>query len=76
MSTIPSSTSVASRFLSRSGQETYRGWVAGKGLTGEGVDLVVEVGGGVPQDLAEEAMTLAQQKLPIKTKILVREDVR
>jgi large subunit ribosomal protein L16 len=33
-----------------------------------------EVGGGVPQELAEEAMRLAQQKLPIKTKFVTRPD--
>lgn len=36
--------------------------------------ILFEVGGGVPKDLAEEAMTLAQQKLPIKTKLVTRPD--
>ena len=36
--------------------------------------IMFEVGGGVPQDLAKEAMRLAQQKLPIKTKFLVKPD--
>jgi large subunit ribosomal protein L16 len=36
--------------------------------------IMFEVGGGIPLDLASEAMRLAQQKLPIKTKIVVRPD--
>jgi large subunit ribosomal protein L16 len=36
--------------------------------------ILFEVGGGVPKDLAEEAMALAQQKLPIKTKLVTRPD--
>jgi large subunit ribosomal protein L16 len=36
--------------------------------------ILFEVGGGVPEDLAEEAMRLAQQKLPIKTKFVTRPD--
>jgi large subunit ribosomal protein L16 len=36
--------------------------------------ILFEVGGGVPQALAEEAMALAQQKLPIKTKLVTRPD--
>jgi len=36
--------------------------------------IMFEVGGGIPQDLASEAMRLAQQKLPIKTKLVVRPD--
>ena len=36
--------------------------------------IMFEVGGGVPLDLAKEAMRLAQRKLPIKTKFIVRPD--
>ncbi len=36
--------------------------------------ILFEVGGGVPVELAKEAMRLAQQKLPIKTKFVVRPD--
>ena len=36
--------------------------------------ILFEVGGGVPEELAREAMRLAQQKLPIKTKVVVRPD--
>jgi large subunit ribosomal protein L16 len=36
--------------------------------------IMFEVGGGIPVDLAREAMRLAQQKLPIKTKFVVRPD--
>jgi large subunit ribosomal protein L16 len=36
--------------------------------------IMFEVGGGVPLELAHEAMRLAQQKLPIKTKFIVRPD--
>ncbi len=36
--------------------------------------IMFEVGGGIPHDLAREAMRLAQQKLPIKTKLVVRPD--
>jgi large subunit ribosomal protein L16 len=36
--------------------------------------ILFEVGGGVPLDIASEAMRLAQQKLPIKTKQVVRPD--
>ena len=36
--------------------------------------ILFEIGGGVPRDLAEEAMALAMAKLPIKTKFLVRHD--
>ncbi|NND71316.1 MAG: 50S ribosomal protein L16 [Rhodothermales bacterium] len=38
--------------------------------------VMFEVGGGIPQDLAVESMRLAQQKLPIKTKVVVRPDYR
>jgi len=38
--------------------------------------IMFEVGGGVPLELAKEAMRLAQQKLPIKTKFMVRADYR
>lgn len=36
--------------------------------------ILFEVGGGVPQSLAQEAMALAMAKLPIKTKFIVRPD--
>ena len=36
--------------------------------------ILFEIGGGVPIDLAREALRLAQQKLPIKTKMVVRPD--
>jgi len=36
--------------------------------------IMFEVGGGIPYDLAKEALRLAQHKLPIKTKIVVRPD--
>jgi large subunit ribosomal protein L16 len=36
--------------------------------------IMFEVGGGVSLELAREAMRLAQQKLPIKTKFVVRPD--
>jgi len=36
--------------------------------------ILFEVGGGVPLELAKESMRLAQQKLPIKTKFVVRPD--
>ena len=36
--------------------------------------ILFEIGGGVPLELAKESMRLAQQKLPIKTKFVVRPD--
>lgn len=36
--------------------------------------ILFEVGGGIDKELAFEAMKLAQQKLPIKTKLMVRPD--
>ena len=36
--------------------------------------IMFEVGGGVPLELAKEAMRLAQQKLPIKTRFVVKPD--
>ena len=36
--------------------------------------VLFEIGGNVPPDLAKEALRLAQQKLPIKTKFVVRPD--
>jgi large subunit ribosomal protein L16 len=36
--------------------------------------VLFEVGGGVPIELARESMALAQAKLPIKTKFVVRPD--
>lgn len=37
--------------------------------------IMFEVGGGVSEELARESMRLAQQKLPIKTKFVVRPDL-
>jgi len=36
--------------------------------------ILFEVGGGVPEDLAVEAMRLARHKLPIRTKVVARPD--
>ncbi len=36
--------------------------------------IMFEVGGGLPEDVAKEALRLAQYKLPIKTKIVGRHD--
>ncbi len=36
--------------------------------------VMFEVGGGISEELAKESMRLAQQKLPIKTKFVVRPD--
>ncbi len=36
--------------------------------------ILFEVGGGIPYDLAAEAMRLAKHKLPIKTKVVKRPD--
>ena len=36
--------------------------------------ILFEIGGGVSEELARESMRLAQQKLPIKTKFVVRPD--
>lgn len=36
--------------------------------------VLFEIGGGVPMELAREALSLAQYKLPIKTKFVVRPD--
>ena len=36
--------------------------------------ILFEIGGGVTEDLAREALRLAQYKLPIKTKIITRRD--
>ena len=36
--------------------------------------VLFEIGGGVSQELAQEAMRLAQRKLPIKTKFVMRPD--
>lgn len=38
--------------------------------------ILFEVGGGVDATLAQEAMALAQQKLPIKTKLVTRPDFK
>jgi len=36
--------------------------------------VMFEVGGGLPYDIAKEALRLAQYKLPIRTKIVARHD--
>jgi large subunit ribosomal protein L16 len=36
--------------------------------------IMFEVGGGLPDEVAKEALRLAQYKLPIKTKIVARHD--
>jgi large subunit ribosomal protein L16 len=36
--------------------------------------VLFEVGGGIDLELAKEAMRLAQQKLPVKTKVVIRPD--
>ncbi len=36
--------------------------------------ILFEIGGGVDEELAREALRLAQQKLPIKTKMVTRPD--
>src|SRR5690606_34409736 len=38
--------------------------------------LLCEIGGAVDEELAREAMRLAQQKLPIKTKFVARPDLQ
>ena len=38
--------------------------------------IMFEIGGDVPLDLAREAMRLAQRKLPIKTKVVIRPDYK
>lgn len=38
--------------------------------------ILFEVGGGVPEELAHEAMRLAAQKLPVKVKMVTRPDYR
>lgn len=37
--------------------------------------IMFEVGGGLPEDIAKEALRLAQYKLPIRTKIVGRPDI-
>jgi large subunit ribosomal protein L16 len=37
--------------------------------------VMFEIGGGLPEDIAREALRLAQYKLAIKTKIVARHDV-
>jgi large subunit ribosomal protein L16 len=37
--------------------------------------IMFEIGGGVPEDVAKEALRLAAYKLPIKTKVVQREVV-
>ena len=36
--------------------------------------ILFEIGGGVPRELAEEALRLAQHKLPLQVKFIVRPD--
>ena len=36
--------------------------------------ILFEVGGGISLELARESLRLAQQKLPLKTKMVVRPD--
>ena len=36
--------------------------------------IMFEIGGGMPENIAREALRLAQYKLPIKTKIVSRQD--
>ncbi len=36
--------------------------------------VLFEMGGGIPEELARESMALAQAKLPMKTKFLIRPD--
>ncbi len=36
--------------------------------------VMFEIGGGLPEDIAKEALRLAQYKLPIRTKIIGRHD--
>jgi large subunit ribosomal protein L16 len=36
--------------------------------------IMIEVGGGLPEDVAREALRLAQYKFPLKTKIVTRLD--
>jgi large subunit ribosomal protein L16 len=36
--------------------------------------VMIELGGGLPEDVAKEALRLAQFKLPIKTKVIARHE--
>ena len=38
--------------------------------------VLFEIGGGISEELAREAMRLAQHKLPVKTKFIVRPDYK
>lgn len=38
--------------------------------------ILFEIGGGISEELAREALRLARHKLPIKTKFVVRPDYR
>jgi large subunit ribosomal protein L16 len=38
--------------------------------------VLFEVGGGIPEDLAREALRLAQHKLPVRTKFVKRPDYK
>ena len=57
------------------------GWVKGKGNVEFWVAVVkpgrimFEIGGGLPEDVAKEALRLAQYKFSIRTKIVGRHDV-
>jgi large subunit ribosomal protein L16 len=37
--------------------------------------IMIELGGGLPEDVAKEALRLAQYKLPIRTKVVARHEV-
>ncbi|NCP84456.1 MAG: 50S ribosomal protein L16 [Bacteroidetes bacterium] len=64
--------------ITKKAAETRMG--SGKGALDHFVSVVhpgrilFEIGGGVTEDLAREALRLAQYKLPIKTKIITRRD--
>jgi large subunit ribosomal protein L16 len=64
--------------ITKKAAETRMG--SGKGALDHFVSVVhpgrilFEIGGGVNEELAREALRLAQYKLPIKTKILTRRD--
>ncbi len=64
--------------ITKKAAETRMG--SGKGTLDHFVSVVhpgrilFEIGGGVTEDLAREALRLAQYKLPIKTKIITRRD--
>jgi large subunit ribosomal protein L16 len=37
--------------------------------------IMIEIGGGLPEDVAKEALRLAQYKLPIRTKVVARHEL-